>query len=616
MIGAAMRSMTRKLPLTSRSTGRKTGRKTSRGQTKGSRAPAKSNRQKAKFAVGGEINLTRLRELLLTDLHVTGDEPLTSDMSPTMVERISLARSFLKKFEKTTNKDASKIAIQNFLQRNSDCGRWEHHADSELDAYIDGILADVIYRAFYPSFDSSFGLWEISQGFGVGSGSNLECEEDDFLTKVFHSPLARTNEDLYVYYTHAIRGSTWHEAEKLRAQRYGHKIVVGSRLTTVPKTVEEMRIVSPEPPLNMLFQKGIEHCLRRILRDSYGIDLSKQPEINRWLARRGSVDESPQGFCTIDLKGASDNVSIRFCERFIPRVPLSWLMLTRSPYTVLPDGSTVKMDMMATMGNAFCFPLQTLIFASITKACYIAMGIKTSRCDGVQPTYGVFGDDIIVRREAYNLVIRTLRRYGFTPNDQKSFCSGPFRESCGGDFWGGYPVRGVYLKKLDTHADVYSIINRLVRWSLRSGWSLELTLSYLVSKIRKPFLVPFTEGDTCGIKVPFSLYKSHFYDLDTRSPIYWALVTRGFSYGVPESEGEWQVSNGSPRNYNGSAILLATVGGYCRDGRVGFRSKSSPGFQVRKHVAPNWDYVPPAEAEMLRGANWKVRAAEILTGLV
>jgi hypothetical protein len=568
--------------------------------------------------------------LLSVDLGIQEDRPLTADMPLDEVERVMLFRSLLKKFEGAMTPAADVVSIAKFLQCNKRCADWQFVEDENFARQIDEEVRYLWHQIVYPSFDSSFGLADISAGFNVGPGANVDCEQTDFLTKVFHSSLAGTDPSLHTFYTYAIRGSTWSAAEKKRDDQHGHKIVRGSLLLTVPKDVTETRVINEEPPLNMLFQKGIAHWLEDRLRSVFGIDIrrgkrSTQAEINRRLAQLGSMQtDRLSSFCTTDLKSASDCMALKLCEHVIPPVLTGWLKVARSPETQLPSGDWERLHMVGSMGNAFTFPLQTAMFASIVKACYITMGIPTPRCDSENPAFGVFGDDIIVRREAYEVVNRALARYGFTVNDQKSFSSGSFRESCGGDFWCGNLVRGVYIKSLARETDVYSAINRLIRWCVRSGNGLELTLWYLRARLRRLLVVPFTAGDTDGLKVPESLWFPRYYAIATRSPLYRGLASQGRSYQVPDVEGPWSVEDGHHRNYNGDAILVALIGGYVRvekrgrsvEGRVGLRENGPPRLKVRWCSVPNWDYVPLAEALHLRGADWVVGATEILIDLV
>lgn len=548
-----------------------------------------------------------LTKLASADLGVCdADMPLTSDMSVSEVERILLIRSLFKKFEDAPSEQADKLAISDFLSRNQKCADFKLEQKELFDDIIDGEVSSIIYDAVLPHWDSTFGLAQISAGFNVGPGASVGSEEGDFLTKVFHSPLTSTRQDLHTFYVYAIRGSSWAEAENARFQKYNLMMVAGSRLSTVPKNVDISRVICTEPVLNMLFQKGIGNVLEKRLVTAFGIDISKQPEINKTLARRGSMGEN---FCTIDLKGASDCISVSLCQTILPRALCNWLELTRSPVTRLPNGEMVKLNMISSMGNAYTFPLQTMIFAAVVKAVYRTMGLSAPRCDNVEPTYGVFGDDIIVCREAYEKVCQTLVRYGFTVNDSKSFSVGAFRESCGGDYWNGHLVRGVYCSSLKYDSDILSIYNRLVRWSARSGAFLDFTMVCLKNKVRQKLTVPYSEGDTCGFKVSYAIAQAQTASLlSTRSPFYRAFRPKVRSYAVPLDSNDWVVKDGHCRVYNGNAILVTLLGGFIRDGRIGFRENSTTRYHVRWVSSPNWDYIPLADAKSHRGGDWKVFA--------
>jgi len=58
---------------------------------------------------------------------------------------------------------------------------------------------------------------------------------------------------------------------------------------------------------------------------------------------------------------------------------------------------------------------------------------------------GVYGDDIAVRQSSALLLIETLKFCGFRTNVDKTFIHGPFRESCGADFFHGKNVRPFVL---------------------------------------------------------------------------------------------------------------------------------------------------------------------------
>jgi len=107
------------------------------------------------------------------------------------------------------------------------------------------------------------------------------------------------------------------------------------------------------------------------------------------------------------------------------------------------------------MGNGFTFELETLIFMSLVSA-------VTGRKIGEEVF--AFGDDLIFPSDLSEDVIACLRFFGFTPNLAKTFSHGPFRESCGGDYFSGRFVRPFYLKNaVSSPEETISFLNGLRR---------------------------------------------------------------------------------------------------------------------------------------------------------
>jgi hypothetical protein len=315
---------------------------------------------------------------------------------------------------------------------------------------------------------------------------------------MFESTMSYTNAGLIPYYRAAlVETGLWCDAERTRNDKFGFTKVEGGKIFFAPKNSEISRTCCTEAHLNLLIQKSIGAYLERSCLEYFGISLSSQPDRNRWLACKGSIDGT---FGTIDLTSASDSISVQLIMKALrPCFFKAMLFMSRSELLVLPDGKHVVPRMISTMGNGFTFPLQTVIFASVVRSVYQLMGFP-SDCSRTQ--FGVFGDDIIVRREAYDFVCRMLNKLGFSVNDGKSFCSGPFRESCGHDYYNGVNIRGVYIRSLETPQEVYSAINRLNRWSAQHDIRLSNVISLLMSWIRD-IRVPPTEADDAGVHVPF-----------------------------------------------------------------------------------------------------------------
>jgi hypothetical protein len=212
------------------------------------------------------------------------------------------------------------------------------------------------------------------------------------------------------------------------------ELVSHNNISFVPKSFKTHRSIATEPLLNGYVQKGIDEEMRHLLKVKAGLDLRDQ-EPNRNLAREGSLG-GIDPYCTIDLSSASDSISTSVVRLLLPPDWYHLLDATRS-HCYSYRGEVYPYHKFVSMGNGFCFPLQTLLFASFCSAAYKAVGIPED--------FRVYGDDIIVRRSVAALVLEFLRYFGFRHNPDKTFLFGPFRESCGTDWYNGLDIRPVYL---------------------------------------------------------------------------------------------------------------------------------------------------------------------------
>jgi len=206
-------------------------------------------------------------------------------------------------------------------------------------------------------------------------------------------------------------------------------VVNSNKLSFVLKTAKTDRSIAVEPLLNGFIQKGVDLVMRKKLRRA-GLDLSDQ-SLNQKLAREGSLDDSQAGFVTIDLRGASNSNAVGPVKYLYPPDWFTLFQRTRSHYYSF-NGAETRYEMISSMGNGFTFPLETLTFASICFAC---------GCGEPGVDFSVYGDDIIVRKAFGSRVLAMLKHYGFDANLDKTFLEGPFRESCGTDWFNGEDVR-------------------------------------------------------------------------------------------------------------------------------------------------------------------------------
>jgi hypothetical protein len=518
-----------------------------------------------------------------------GPADLPPEHSVKTFSALSLYRSFFKKFEDDPSKDSDEKSLLLFISMNDRCRDYVFPDIWSLPEEQVHVFSKV--RALLDKWTCSgnglrYSDFDILSHCDFGPGSAVGSSGTSFYHKAGSGKLTCTDPSLYSFYIESIRTSaTWIKAEKLRRDLYGApNVVSGSKLCFVPKSTEISRVICVEPSLNMFIQKGLASCLEATLSKSIGFDLESQQFRNRRLARYGSKTGK---ISTIDLSSASDTIALSFCEKFLPPILLEWLKLCRSPKVLLPDGSEVVQHMISSMGNATTFPLQTMIFSAIAMACHSVCGVEFIRpsnsCDG---NLGVFGDDIVVDTRVYPLLVRCLETAGFIPNHSKSFNTGRFRESCGGDFFDGHFVRGVYCRTLKGQHAKFSLINRLHVWIANNGIPLDATISYLLSKVR--FLpVPLYESDIAGIKVPRN-YANVKADKNG-SLIYRRLVARTIGFDVSD-EKQFQKGNRFKVIYNPDAILLAATKGSLRNGSLNVRLDV-----VRPHyrfgISPCWDYI-------------------------
>lgn len=533
---------------------------------------------------------------------------ITSDMDLATARKVSLSKSLLKKYLDDTSKDADHRALQKFMDCNRRCSVYGLAIDTSWDAEFVGRMTDELcVTGNGPTLDLDLSI--LKDDLGLGPGANVGSQSYNFYSKLYDSKLTLTHKHLARLYRAAIFSHpTRRNAEMLRFLVHGDRVVEGSRLSFVPKTFEISRTICTEPTVNMLFQKALGEYISRWLLKVYGIDFSIQQDVNRRMAQQGSVRGD---FATIDLESASDSISMSLCDRILPGPLKSWLNVSRSPVTILPDGTRVPLDMISSMGNAFTFPLQTLIFSAAVVTVYRMMDIKPSFGQRGSRNFSVFGDDIIVLRETYDTVVRYLEVLGFRVNKEKSFNSGHFRESCGEDYYRGHNVRGVYLSSLRTPSDIYSALNRLTRWSAKSGVLLPSVFSNLRKKLRKNiFYVPFQFGDDQGLKVPLSFVQTSplakhvgrsFYALHAQ-PYAVKLqqpssssdsVTLGLEYSnkMIRRQGRRSSKGATSVLYNADGLLNSFVGGFIREGKILLRSEVVT-YQTRRYVCPNWDFVP------------------------
>lgn len=523
-----------------------------------------------------------LNKALLSDLGRT-KQP-TDDSSRKHWAAYLLQQNLTKKYtDGTTGPAAEEAALEKFKAVNLAVGLWTPPQEG-TDAFRIMVKAAQLFESQYMNCNGQ-PRWTVSHAYNlgmVGPGASVGATANNFVDKLFNSTLTCTKPILFKYYEQAIANTKhWRKAERARCFQHHEKfrIVKGNKLFYVPKETVIARTAATEPTLNMFGQLGYGKLIERVLEQNHDIDLSVQPNINRWFAKSGS---SSGEYATIDLSSASDTIGLGLLEWILPEQLLKDLMLLRSPYTLIGDRK-VRLNMISTMGNGFTFPLETWIFANLVLAVMIDEREPIFDQYGKR-RYSVFGDDIVCPTKVYDKLTKILGAAGFQVNHKKSFGSGKFRESCGGDYFDGQNVRAVYLKECTNETHVYSLINRLNDWSGVQQIPLPNTIRYLLSLVKfRP--IPLYEDETSGIRVPLSQLTGR--KVSKRGNYYYHCVIQVIDRVTPES-------HTIEKFYH--AFHVALLHGSFKGGSI--TPRVLPGcatFKVIKREAPiYWDFSPDA----------------------
>lgn len=238
------------------------------------------------------------------------------------------------------------------------------------------------------------------------------------------------------------------------------------KVTLVPKTQKTPRVIAIEPTAMQYMQQALMQSLVPKLetftmsRDFVGFS---DQSVNQRMARKGSLTGT---LATLDLSEASDRV----LNSLVLEMTKAWPSLSgavqacRSRTADLPNGRRVRLSKFASMGSALCFPFEAMVFTTL-----VFMGIQDTVGHRLSATsikkfagrVRVYGDDIIVPVESATSIAGTLESFGLKVNRSKSFWTGQFRESCGGDYFNGEDVTPLRLKQLvpESRRDVESLVS-------------------------------------------------------------------------------------------------------------------------------------------------------------
>jgi hypothetical protein len=373
-----------------------------------------------------------------------------------------LVVSFLSKWKGLkTGLDLENEALQKFKSSEDLCRETNRRIRKARCEPIDEFTASVIStaRRKISKLLGPMSLFKVEPWWGWGPGATFEIPRRRAFvdTKMSELPFAVTPraEELF----HSVLGCDLHWSQAIG--RCETTRVESCRIQAVPKNAKTHRIIAVEPRANSFLQKGIGGYFRNRLK-RVGIDLDDQGA-NQDGAYRAYTD----GLATIDLKAASDTVAKEVVYELLP---LDWAMLLddlRTHQAEMPDGSILKFEKFSSMGNGFTFELESLIFWAVVSS------VVDLLCPGGDVL--IYGDDIICPAVIADDVIECLNFLGFQTNNEKSFTSGNFFESCGKHFFQGKEVTPIYQKEtIESEVELLRLGNRLIRYAYRMSDGVHL----------------------------------------------------------------------------------------------------------------------------------------------
>ncbi len=290
------------------------------------------------------------------------------------------------------------------------------------------------------------------------------------------------------------------------------------KVISVPKTLKAPRIIAIEPTCMQYMQQAMLEPLIEFLepetpalkkrRDlgSYFLGFRDQHP-NRELARKSSRSGD---LATLDLSEASDRVLNELVLALLHRNPLfsEAVQATRSTHArvlVQNEEIVLKLNKFASMGSALTFPIEAMVFLVI-----VLMGIEKSARVTLTPKHikslvgslRIYGDDIIVPVDHVHAVMKELESFGLLVNRSKSFWTGKFRESCGGDYYDGFDVTPVkFRRKFPTSRRCVEELISLVEFRnhvyYRGLWKTARYLDGEIGKILPYF--PIVDGTSAAL---------------------------------------------------------------------------------------------------------------------
>jgi hypothetical protein len=430
-------------------------------------------------------------------------------------------------------------AIESFVSADIETGNWDdthvngrHEYEETLtsgrarDHLLDdlGRIASVLYRDVFTLLDRKIYCGDITPGHGPGAVSDRLLGNQKYDLEEWPTRL----NSIFNYVDYGIPNARYYAERNHVRYPLPHE-ERPSRTILVPKTLKTPRVIAAEPASLQYMQQAVSRPLCDLLeRPSslvFGMIGFTDQSINQELARKGSSDRT---LATLDLSEASDRVSALQVSVVTRNFP--WfreaLFATRSLKTTLPDGRIHTIRKFASMGSALCFPMEALVFLA-----GIFLGIERKLiAEGSRSRLGkkdvlsyrnrvrVYGDDIIVPVDCVDYVSGVFSDFGWKINPGKSFWTGSFRESCGGEYFRGHDVTVVKFRKLfpETRGDAQGVASLVAFRNLmyhRGFWNTAKVLDHRIRSLLRYFPIVESTSPLLGREsvLPYQAERTHPY---------------------------------------------------------------------------------------------------------
>lgn len=332
-----------------------------------------------------------------------------------------------KKVEKGYSEESLRRAVDDFIAIDRALPDQPNFADTD----ILGFSRALILRVY-----KDINLAEMSPKHGPGSVANCTLRDKRDLSTSY-----KDLEKVFrpIPWFRSLRDAVEQLADVLDrpCKQYGL-----SEFAFVNKDSSGPRIIGLEPAEYMWCQQALKQRVYDHLEHSKWtrgqVNFTNQ-EINRNLT-------SDLWYDTLDMSKASDRNSFVLVKALYEKTSIwPYMEASRTPGTVMPDGSVLIYKKFAPMGSAMCFPTMALTFYAIAVAtlhlrCKMALRLALKNVF-------VYGDDLVVPTGHFRELQEVFNNFHIQFNSNKCCTTGRFRESCGLDAFAGVNVTPVRLRK-------------------------------------------------------------------------------------------------------------------------------------------------------------------------